>query len=443
MSDQRQRQVVSARKWASEHEAGSGKSILKIPAGVRLMLIQKAGPIRFDIIPFVVGKGNPNAAEGELHWERTFWIHRGIGPNNESFVCPAKSGKSACPICEYRKQRFDDPDITDKEVKELGSLKPKERQLFNVVSRDVEDAGIQLFEYSYFLFGDFLKKKLDNMDPDDDFDRFADPKFGYILKVGVSEKKMDRGSCFEMSDIEFKKRPKPYPDSVIDDAYCLDDLLKIPTYEELKKAFMQVPDEDEDDAPKTARKGGGVGAKTTQRRDEEEEEAEAPKTSRRAPKEDDDDEPAPSTSRKRPPVEDDEPAPKAKAKPADEDDEPAPEYALGDLVYYKGGEYEVKKISPDGKLLTLEDEDGESFKGIQASLCKPFGPEEAEEEKPKAKTKSKPADDDDEPAPKAKRKAPKEEEEEPEEEAPKPKRNRPAPPDDDDDLPPPKTRRGK
>lgn len=448
MSDQRQQQrqrgVVSARKWASEHEAGSGRTAFTIPSGVRLMTIQKAGPVRFDIIPFVAGEGNPNAAPGEIHWERTFFVHRNVGPNRETYVCPAKTSRQSCPICEYRSQRFNDPDISEREMKELGELKPKERQLFNVVNRDVEGAGIQLFEYSYFLFGDFLKKKLDNMDPEDDYDLFADPARGYTLKVGVSEKKMDRGSCFEMSDIEFKKRGA-YPPEVIDDAVCLDELIRVLPYDQLKRIFNALPGGDDgpgEQAPSTRP------ATARDRRAPRDEEPEPAPSTRRAPR-DEEPEPPPSTRRGRPeaapepppatrrsarrePEPEAAPATRRASRPAPEP-EPEPdggsnEFALDELVIYKGGEYEVKAISPDGGLLTLEDENGERYKGIPAELCRMYGPE-SEEPEP-------------EPAPAPRRQAAAARASEPAPEpAPSTRRNRPAPREEGDDLPPPRTTR--
>ncbi len=41
------------------------------------------------------------AVPGSLWYKRPYWLHRGVGPENVSIVCPSSIGKK-CPICEYR-----------------------------------------------------------------------------------------------------------------------------------------------------------------------------------------------------------------------------------------------------------------------------------------------------------------------------------------------------
>src|SRR6266851_506326 len=92
---------TSAREQAQKQSQGFVASYLKLPEKVKLFK-PKTGVMLLDILPYEAGEGNPNADEGMLHWERTFWVHRGIGANADSHLCPRLLDKSKCPVCEHR-----------------------------------------------------------------------------------------------------------------------------------------------------------------------------------------------------------------------------------------------------------------------------------------------------------------------------------------------------
>lgn len=107
MATKRQREkskerTSTARRRAEQHTGGGGSTTINKPEDMKWFEVKRAGTYRFDIIPFKAGKGNPYADEGELHYERTFYTHRGIGASEKSFICNKKTNGKKCYICEER-----------------------------------------------------------------------------------------------------------------------------------------------------------------------------------------------------------------------------------------------------------------------------------------------------------------------------------------------------
>ena len=143
--DRERRSVRDNVRNRADKKSGDGwvSTSLVLPEGTHFFSVKKAGVRRIDILPYEVKQdGNPFAAKGSLHYERTYWAHRGIGPNNDSYICSAKTFNKKCPICEYRAKLQKDPDAEEQMVKDLA---PKERQLFNVIDTAERDKGIQLW----------------------------------------------------------------------------------------------------------------------------------------------------------------------------------------------------------------------------------------------------------------------------------------------------------
>ena len=240
----RERRVTSARRRVNEHVVGISTTSMNLPEGVSILQIKKAGTYRLDVIPYEVGDGNPFAKKGELHYERTYYVHRGIGPENSSYVCLSKTFKKPCPICEFRAKEARNPEADEELIKNLA---PKERQLFNVIDLSDPDKGVQLMEYSYHLFGKALDAKVRGGD-DNEYDLFADLEQGLTVKVVFEEEKGAGYVYYKASDIEMKPRKKPYDESILEATTCLDGVPKEVKYADLKKIFLQTEESaDEDD----------------------------------------------------------------------------------------------------------------------------------------------------------------------------------------------------
>jgi len=206
--------------------------------------IKKPGSYRIDILPYKVGKGNPYADEGTLHYERTYWVHRGVGADEDTYVCPAKTAKKPCPICEYRAKLERDPNADEELIR---ALAPKERQLFNVVDLAAQDRGVQIWDNSYHLFGKLLDSRIRNADDDEDFARFCELEGGLTLKLTAEEKSMGKNKFCDVTSIDFKPRKDDYTEEWLDACYCLDDIVKVLDYDSLRKIFLQTADVDEEE----------------------------------------------------------------------------------------------------------------------------------------------------------------------------------------------------
>lgn len=377
--DREKRRYTNARDWAEKQASGFSSACLALPEKVQLFK-PKAGRMLMDILPYVVGKGNPNAEEGCIHWERIYWAHRGIGPNGDTYLCPRKTANKPCPICEFRlKLLKSDADDAEKLAQDLA---PKQRELFNVRNRKDPEKGIQIFDISYFLFGKLLNARIRNADEDEEWNNFWLAKGGSTLKVGWADKTWGGATFQEAETIDIKPRDDEDEDEILEQTHCLDKLLILEDYDKLKKVFLEAVDED--------------GKK--KKKDEEEEEDERP-VRRSSRTEDDEDE---KPKRRSEPEEEDEP-PKKRRSEEEEEDDPTPKSR--------------KNPEPDD-----DDADWSDFNKRKKEKAR----EDDEDEKPKRRPSE---EEEDEPP----RKRRQEEEDEP----PKRRRDR----EEEEDEPPKKRRR--
>ena len=337
-SNSKTRRYTNVRELAEKQRERSGASYLKIPNGVKLFK-PKAGIMLLDILPFEAGKGNPFADPGMLHWERSYYVHHNIGVNNDRVICPAKTAKKRCPVCELRMKLMKEDDEDNEE--EIKSYQVSHRQLFNVMNRKDPDAGVQLFDVSHFCFGEAILSAVNAADEDEGVDTFFLLEGGSTLKVNFEESSFGGNKFMKADRVDFKQRKEDLDEELMENVICLDDILVIHEYDALKKMLLAEDDEDEE---------------------EEDEEEDAPKA-RKKPARDDDDE-----------DEEEEPVKSKKSKSKSDDDEDDEE----DEDEEEDDEPKAKK-----KKAPKDDDDWDDF-------------DEDDEEKPKAKKKSKPAEEEEE-----------------------------------------------
>ena len=366
MSRREYREVRSARERAEKHKGGWEPTYLNLPKGAKLLKLE--GPVMYlDVIPYPAGKGNPFADEGNPHYERTFYIHKKVGGGDDSYICLRRTARQPCPVCEFN-TRLQNKGVVD--IDDLKELAPKERQLFNVINTKDRDAGIQILEISYHLFGKLLDARTRTSDAEDaGWDMFHSLTEGCTLRLEIAEEKYGQGTYSNVTSIDFVPRKKQYDTSIYEEAYCLDECLKIPSYKELEKIVLEI---DEDDP---------TGSK-------------ARESSRR--KKDDD--------------EDDRRSSKSKSKSSDDDDD------------------EDDKPKRKSSFRDDPDDDDDSKSSRKASKSKSSDDDDDEDDKPvrRAKPSSKDDDDDDTPPKSSKRSK---DDDDDEDDRPKGKRSR----DDDDD----------
>lgn len=215
-------------------QGGGGLTTLDLPEGMEFFQFN-AGKNVLDILPYEVKVSNhPQVGKGDLWYERTFWLHRDVGPEEKVFICPQKTAGEACPICEEHSRLKKDPQADEDLV---DALRPKKRQLFNVLDKGPKGSGdIQLLEMSYHLFG----KKLDTELSEDDGGEiagFADLEGGLTLKVRMNNESAGQYKFLDADRIDFEERKKDYEDDILDEVVDLDKCLKIESYEKLDAEF--------------------------------------------------------------------------------------------------------------------------------------------------------------------------------------------------------------
>ena len=269
--ERRKLKIVSAANRMAKHKGGGfERTATDLPEGVESFRPDKEGTYRLELIPYKVGKGNPYAKPGDYYYERTYYCHRGIGADQNTYICPSRTFSKKCPICEYR-IKLDKSGEADEDT--LQALAPKQRQLFAVFNHKEPDKGVQVWDVSYHNFGKHLDKKIRGADEEDreKYEQFYDPEDGYTLRVGATEESMGKNTFLVFTDIEFRKREKELDPALIDEAPCLDELLIEKGYDELKKILLQSTDDGDDDSD-----------------DDDDEDDEKPKKKRKPKKEDDD-----------------------------------------------------------------------------------------------------------------------------------------------------------
>ena len=347
------------------------------------------GKHRINIIPYVIkSKNHPlvksgEAEIGEVDYVLDFYTHRNVGPGEKTVLCLKNTFGKPCPICEKASALRK----AGKE-KEANALKPSRRVVYNI--EDLKEPGeLKVFETSHYLF----EKELIEEARDDDeggFIDFADVKEGKEIKFRASKVTKNNMEFTEFKSFAFEDRDEELDQKLLKSAINFDELLEVPSYEEVEKILYGEDDEDDDEDEKPKKKSKHV--------DDDEDD------------EDDDDEDD----------EDDEPAPKSKKSKSksDEDDEPEDDDDEDD----EDDDDDEPKSKKSGK---------PKFEPVKKSKSKSDDDEEEDSEEddepaPKSKKSKSDEDDDedDEPAPKksSKKKSDDDEDEDDEDEKPKSKK---------------------
>lgn len=246
-----------ARQAAAKRERGGGglDTLQNLPQDTEFFSPKMGrgtkGMNRFSIVPYVVSISNhPFQEKGELWPECSYWQHKiGTGTDKKRFICLAKteqSKKKKCPICEYREALINsgsDPDLAEE-------LRPRLRQLFNILDHDDEDKGIQLFEMSPYMFG-FMLDDEDNAQAHKFDDKYyGDISDGLMIEARFNEESFNGSKFAKCARIDFEERPDLSKD-ITDEAIDLDAALRLLDYNELKKKFHEIEIGEEEDEEET------------------------------------------------------------------------------------------------------------------------------------------------------------------------------------------------
>ena len=237
---------------AERQNRGSQYGYFRLPKGINMFKEEPKTRVELDIIPYVVTCDNhPDrdeeygiAVKGELWYKRPFWLHRGVGSDNQSIVCPSSVGKP-CPICEYRAQLLKDGAEWDDDT--VKALKPSMRNLYVVIPKKNKNYPEEphIWGISQFLFQDKLNEEIQE---NEEYETFPDLEEGYSLRIRFAEGTFGSNKFAEVSRIDFIERKKPYDESILEKIPSLDDILEILPYHTIEAMFFgnMSPDEDEE-----------------------------------------------------------------------------------------------------------------------------------------------------------------------------------------------------
>lgn len=288
-----------------------GSGVIFVHGGKQIdtcsLVKKEKAAMRLDVLPYVVeGEGHPDQlSPGDVWWRLPFGIHRGIGPESITIVCPASLRRGPCPICEEYKILSQDWEENEKQCR---AIKAKRWSALNVLDPD-DDERIIIFVCSDFCFMDQLKEELEDEDKAADSLFFAlDQEDGRTLKIKVKEDSFAKQTFLRATRIDFVKRSE-LPEELFDETYDLGSAIRVLSYEQIKALYhgqVDVPDDDEDEeeAPRRRKKyagkgrGRGAGKKSSRKsakddddEDEEDEDDETPDGEDFEPDDDDDDSP--------------------------------------------------------------------------------------------------------------------------------------------------------
>lgn len=339
--EKRQRRYADAKTAAAKSKGGFEWTNLSLPEGMTMFKFKRAGVYRINVIPFVTKDGNPNADVDMDYYERTYYVHNQIGPEEKTYCCPLKNWGDPCCVCDHR-VKLQNKGADDETI---APFKPKKRQLwlFDDVSEVREGAhkpNFQLFEAAYFGgrgykgFGEMINGKIEIADDGDPATRFYRlDEEGMTLKVSTQESNFKGNTYYRADEIDFAPRKVVYSESDFENVPCLDEIPKRISSSELRKIFLQ-----EDDNSSKADASG------------KEKEAKAP-----AKKEE-----AASDNKVTSIVS------------GDDDDSTAEDLGIEkgcNVKHRKLGECVVLSIAGDGTKLKLKDKKGEAHLGVPVSEC--------------------------------------------------------------------------
>ena len=213
----------------------------------------KEGRNRINIIPYEIkSKNHPLVKKGEMEigdidYVMDIWVHKNVGPAEKNVICLKNTFGKPCPICDHASM------LKKKgEEDEAKELKPSRRVIYNV--EDLKEPGkVKVFETSHYLFE---KELIDEARDDEEggFINFADPEEGKEIKFRASKTSQGGFEFNEYKSFSFEDREEPLSKKLLAKAISFDEILNVPTSDEVEKIFFGDTEEDEqeevEEAPK-------------------------------------------------------------------------------------------------------------------------------------------------------------------------------------------------
>lgn len=224
-------------KTGQERSQSLQKNILKVEVDAVMARLRDGSHI-LDLIPYNAGAHDPLTEEGDPTYGFEYWAHPNVGPNNAMLLCPTEMYGDPCYICEHRERLRQKGADEDK----WKPLFPKRRNLYNIIcyDRGEEKKGVQVWDISYHYFEKFIlaiSKKQSRGGKKSKTINFAHPTKGKSITFTIEPAKSKNdyptylGFTFDDRDYEIEE-------DTLDEAHVLDEIVHIPSEDEIKRAFL-------------------------------------------------------------------------------------------------------------------------------------------------------------------------------------------------------------
>lgn len=201
------------------------------------------GRNRINIIPYEIKTKNHPLVKsgdfevGEKDYLMDIFVHKNIGASESSVICLKKTFGKPCPICEqaelFKKKGKED---------EAKALNPSRRCFYNV--QDLKDGKLKVFETSHYLFE---KELIDEArDGEDGYVNFADEEEGKEISFKATKEKKGKIEYLAFKSFRFEDRDEPISDEILESAISFDEIMNVPTYEQVEKILFGSDEEGED-----------------------------------------------------------------------------------------------------------------------------------------------------------------------------------------------------
>lgn len=208
-----------------------------------------------DILVYEAGENDPVVSKGDVTFVFSYFTHY---IDKKYYLCPKMTYGKPCPVCEEREKQI--AKGAEKEDLDAMNLNPKQREMYYVWVRttsEERDKGPQILETSFFLMGKELAQKAKKpLSPDEceeliekgdeagtlgfiEIDYYLPTTEGKTVSFEAKKKSIgDNKSFTSFENHQFVDRKKDIPDNILMSATPpLDELVKIPTYQELELAW--------------------------------------------------------------------------------------------------------------------------------------------------------------------------------------------------------------
>ena len=279
-----------AKRYATSYQSrdkngSTGSRVINFSGTDLEFYAPQEGRNRISIVPYTIKSDkhplvkNKTLEVGDMDYVMDIWEHRGVGPGQSSVLCLKHTYGKPCPICEeaarLKKEGKDD---------EAKALKAKRRVYYNVF--DPKDGKVKIFATSHYLFEKELIEEARD-DEDGGYIDFADPEEGKEIRFRAVKESLSGQEYFEYKSFSFEDRDDLLPKNVLNRAVSFDELLEVPTYNQVEKLLYGADEDSDNDEEEVDEKPTPKKVKPEPvEEDEEEERALAPKKSKKVVEED-------------------------------------------------------------------------------------------------------------------------------------------------------------